>query len=134
MGGLTGKWDGTYEMLSGSRRTGSILFELQAGRDTAAGTVVMTFNQTEALPGVIQEPDYRVRTMRSETLSISFVRLSDDRLTGELEPYSDPFCGCTLKTTFTGTLRGDRIKGTFLTVHQHSRIEDHGKWSVTRQK
>jgi hypothetical protein len=134
MGGLAGKWDGTYEMLSGSRRTGSILFELQAGRDTAVGTVVMTFNQTEAMPGSIQEHHNRVRMMRSEALSISFVRLSHARLTGELEPYIDPYCGCTLRTTFTGSLRGDRIEGTFLTVHLDSRIEDQGKWSVTRQK
>ena len=51
---LTGTWDGTYEMTTGSRRSGSILFELQAGRDSASGTVVMTYNYMDRQAAVLR--------------------------------------------------------------------------------
>jgi hypothetical protein len=132
MDDLAGAWSGAYEMTTGSRRSGSIMFELQAGRDTASGTVVMTFESSD--PGHATIPDYahHMRSLRSQALAISFVRLVGAEVTGTLEPYTDPYCGCRLRTTFTGTVRGSVIEGTFVTVHLDSGHTDRGRWKVSR--
>ena len=133
---LTGSWAGEY-ISSQTGRSGSITFELAPQDNSAYGDIVMM-----ARPQNIDVPPAERRTVVSiarpvmEPLKIRFVRAEGGPITGTLDPYKDPDCGCTLITTFEGTFTSDnRIEGTF-----HSRGNDiahipaEGKWSVTRQK
>jgi hypothetical protein len=68
-------------------------------------------------------------------LKLQFIRLGNGHVTGTLEPYTDPDCGCRVTTTFEGTFSGpNRIEGTYVTkgidLFQHS----NGRWTVKRQQ
>lgn len=128
---LAGDWRGTYKDEDG--REGRISFHLAAGSDTARGEVFI------APRTVISEADAN-RTTSSfhaatdvEIPAIRFIEVSGGELEGMLEPYRDPNCGCTMRTTFRGRLAGDVIEGTFSSegsgfFHMPSR----GTWRVTR--
>jgi hypothetical protein len=131
---LTGRWEGSYD--SGETgRSGSIVFTLAAGRDTAAGDVLMVpagtnlpLRRAGEAPGRVgpAAPDAQVLTIR-------FVRLDGARVSGILEPYRAPECDCALTTTFAGTLEGDRIRGSFTTTGRTARTT-HGEWEVRRRR
>ena len=129
---LAGEWSGTYESLEGRRRSGDIMFQLREGRDTAVGYVIMTFlsDSPRRRPSGYPAPPIQL----SEQLSIAFVRAEGGRVTGQLEPYVDPYCGCRLRTTFVGRLRGNRIEGTFRSEHLESGAITTGEWRVTRRR
>ncbi len=134
---LIGSWAGDYSSQQ-TGRSGSITFELAADANSAYGDIVMI-----ARPGVVQVPALerqpgvlQVQRAAMEPLKIRFVRAEGGRVTGTLDAYKDPDCGCSLITTFEGVFTStDRIEGTY-----HSRGSDpghapaDGKWSVTRQK
>jgi hypothetical protein len=67
-------------------------------------------------------------------LTIRFVRVGPGRVSGTLDPYADPDCGCTLVTTFEGTVEGDTIEGTFESRSQEHAHENRGTWRVARQR
>lgn len=122
---LAGRWAGEF---SGdeSGRSGSILFDIEAGRDTAHGDVLMlpcAWRTPETVPGVPPEP---------RLLRIAFVAVDDGRVRGTLEVYRDPVCGCPLETTFTGRIRGDVIEGTYSSVHLDCGTTQSGRWRVER--
>ena len=108
---------------------------LAAGRDTAYGDVAMVPTGGEPLlaaetgrPGVVTRPSSRALTIR-------FVRIAGDSVSGWLDPYQAPDCNCVLTTTFVGRARGDRIDGTFRTVGDPRAAEAQtGQWSVTRRR
>lgn len=129
---LAGTWEGEYSS-DESGRSGTIVFRLRAGADTAEGDVVMgprgesraSAPETGAvMPHALGSP---------QLLTIKFVAVSGDVVSGVLDPYRDPACGCTLTTTFRGTLRGDAIEGTFVSegtgIHH---VPQSGRWRVTR--
>ena len=121
---LAGEWAGEYWSLD-SGRSGSILFQLRAGADSALGDVLMI------APG--QGHDHAGgRHPSSEYIAISFVRVAGTRVRGALEPYRDPSCDCQAVTTFEGNLQGDRIEGTFTTRHVRSDAVQEGRWRVQR--
>jgi hypothetical protein len=128
---MAGEWTGTYETLEGGDRSGEIMFSLGPGRDTATGYVIMNFI-TEPRPRTLH--GYPAPIHQSDRLSIAFVRASDGRVTGQLEPYIDPNCGCRLRTTFVGRLRRDRIDGTFRSEHLDSGGITTGEWRVRRKQ
>ena len=110
---LAGQWYGEYSS-SESGRSGSIVFTLSAGSDTATGDVVMTPRMPpQATPG--QSP-------------------AGGDVSGALAPYPDPTCGCTLHTTFIGRLRADTLQGTYTSLHEQTREVQHGRWRVVRQR
>ncbi|HEX9611740.1 MAG TPA: hypothetical protein VF978_07605 [Gemmatimonadales bacterium] len=128
---LVGEWAGEYSS-NETGRSGSISFTLAAQGDTAHGDVVM-------IPSGWNRPlqPYRdeARPMDRplpEVLTISFVRVSGDEVSGELAPYRDPECGCALHTRFVGQLRGDVIEGTYLTRHGELPQDLRGRWSAKR--
>ena len=51
-----------------------------------------------------------------QVLRIDFVQAARGQISGRLQPYRDPACGCILSTTFEGKLEGNQIAGTFVTV------------------
>ena len=88
---LVGEWQGGYTSPA-TRRTGLIWFTLVAGEDHAHGDVMMTprgqKSYSRYAPGQGATPNQR----RSPTqfLSIRFVRASDGRLSGTLDPVLGP--------------------------------------------
>jgi hypothetical protein len=130
---LAGEWTGSYERPAAGRG-GNIVFRLEAGRDTAEGDVVMVprSGAVPLKPAAPGSPGTLARAMApGQVLSIRFVRVQGGTLSGVLDPCQEPECGCVLHTRFTGTLAGDRLRGTFVTCGE-PRGTVTGTWSVTR--
>ena len=130
---LAGEWAGHYSSPS-SGRHGSIVFSLKAGRDTAYGDVTMIPRGWTRPLGPVEDPAAAARDAPPpQVLGIAFVRVEGGVLSGTLDAYRDPDCGCIAYTTFTGEVKGDVIEGEFL-----SRLEagHHytGTWMVRRKK
>ena len=130
---LRGEWEGTYSSLQ-SGRTGSIYFRLEGGTDTARGDVIM--NPLDP-PGVSapRDPSESLDPSRPrpEILTITFVRATAGTVSGRLDAYRDPQCGCRLTTTFTGELRGDTLSGRFSSWHEEMQHRTEGHWKVIRK-
>jgi hypothetical protein len=131
---LAGEWEGEYSSAE-TGRGGSIVFTLTAGRDTAAGDVVMT----PAVPpasagaaGVRTTPPGEARA--PQVLAITFVRAAGDSVSGALAPYTSPDCACSLTTTFVGRIQGDVIEGTFTTRGEGASGLQSGRWRVARRR
>lgn len=129
---LVGEWQGDYSSVESGRR-GIIAFRLRAGADTAEGDVIMQ-SRVDYDPSAPNAsiPWDAMRTTHQQ-LSIRFVFVSDTEVSGVLNPYRDPDCGCTLTTTFRGKLQGDVIEGTFHSEGSGiSHIPQDGRWRVKR--
>ncbi len=116
---LAGKWVGTYDGTE-SGRVGVIALDLALGSRYAEGKVVMNAD----------DPD------RSATLPIKLVETAaTGAIRGAVGPYDDPRLKVRVETEFTGTRRGDIIKGTFTTrpVGAPDKAQT-GRWSVTKQR
>ena len=130
---LVGEWQGDYNSDDSGRR-GLIAFRLRAGADTAEGDVIMQsrIGQDASVPDASMVPWDAIRTTQ-QAVSIHFVFVSDDEVSGALHSYRDPECGCTLVTTFRGTLRGDVIEGTYHSEGDgFHHVPQNGKWRVKR--
>jgi hypothetical protein len=129
---LAGEWYGDYSSVE-SGRSGSIVFKLVAGADSATGDVVMT-PQWVTRQGNMPMQSSPTQTPTSQPLSIRFVRVSGGQVSGALDPYTDPNCGCTLHTTFIGRVRSDTLEGTYSSVHEQTRDIQKGRWRVVRKQ
>ena len=135
IGRLAGRWEGEYNS-NETGRGGSIVFTLTAGRDTAEGDVLMIpagSNRPIMREGMGQAPVAAAGAAPS-VLSIRFVDYRDGQVTGELDPYRAPDCNCIVATTFTGTVTGDVIKGTFTIRGGQRDIPVTGEWEVHRHR
>jgi hypothetical protein len=129
---LTGNWEGSYRG-DDNGRSGTIDFRLLPGRDTAYGEVVMVPAGWDSPVEPVNGRQWDASGLPNPTsLGISFVRLDDGRVSGVLDPYRDPECGCHLTTTFEGTLVGDTLRGRYVSLHQESRITTGGVWQAVR--
>jgi hypothetical protein len=129
---LVGEWQGDYESIDSGRR-GSIAFRLRAGADTAEGDVLMEPRNALDPSAPDAAMPHEAFGSGRQTLAIRFVVVDANRVTGVLEPYKDPGCGCTLTTTFIGTLRGNAIEGTFRSEGSElGHIPQAGRWRVKR--
>ena len=129
---LEGEWEGGYASQE-TGRTGSILFRLAAGTDSAFGDVVMVPARSDPvrIPTVPERmPDAGPKAAR--VLAISFVRCEDGNVTGRLEPYDDPETGERVLTTFEGRLLRKHFEGTFSSFYETSGRRISGTWSVQR--
>jgi hypothetical protein len=129
---LAGEWDGTY-MSRETGRSGSIVFRLKAGTDSAFGDVVM-------VPATADLPEARVNAPAPDplrrmprVLTISFVQCGDGEVTGRLDPYEDPDTHERVVTTFQGRLSGNRFEGTFVSVIGTSGYRVAGTWWAERK-
>jgi hypothetical protein len=129
---LVGEWQGDYSGTESGRR-GLIAFRLRAGADTAEGDIIMQ-RQPDYDPSAPNAPiHWDAMRATQQQLSIRFVFVSDDEVSGVLNPYRDPDCGCTLTTTFRGRIRGDVIEGTFHSEGSGiSHLPQDGRWRVQR--
>ena len=129
---LAGERGGDYR---GPTRSGSIVFRLEAGADTAYGDVVMIPRQRRESRLPVQDPSTGLPTPRTvEVLTIAFVRATDGGLNGRLTPYRDPECDCVLDTRFQGHIRGDVIEGTYTSTPAAGGTTQNGTWKVTRKR
>lgn len=131
---LAGTWKGTYDSEATGRR-GSIRFELEAGRDTARGQVMMVPADRDEPLRPLGWDEYRrleAGPPPVEYLRIGFVTVAGSEVHGTLERYRDPACGCVVVTTFRGDLEGDRIRGTFTSYHEEGGERFTGEWEVER--
>jgi hypothetical protein len=129
---LAGEWDGSYSS-DETGRTGSIVFKLAAGADSAFGDVVMVPAVDEALPAgrvPIEGAHYH---RLPQVITISFVRCEGNEVTGRLNVYEDPDTHERVFTTFTGYLKDHTLKGTFVSLFETSGHRAGGKWEVTRK-
>jgi hypothetical protein len=132
---LVGEWRGNYSSAE-TGRTGTIAFTLRAGESSASGNIVMIPRPDSMLTTAEQELVTNVAAPGRSVLKIHFLRKEGGNLSGTLDPYTDPDCGCPVTTTFQGTFKDARtIEGTFSTVpSQPGRNVTGGAWKVTRLK
>lgn len=129
---LEGEWDGTYSSEQ-TGRTGSILFHLKAGTDSAYGDVIMIPRSPELARPPNQPESTNLFQKRPRVLKISFVQCEGGEVTGRLDPYEDPDTGERLYTTFEGRLKGKRFQGNFVTFYSASGHRVTGEWRVERK-
>lgn len=132
---LAGNWSGTYTM-HGSSRTGAISFSLRATDTAAFGDVLMlpmvdekhtVWTERQNHPdGVVSHPSI---------LTIAFVGVWSDGVSGMLDPYTDTDCRCQVLTTFTGRLTSaTTLEGTFVTRVPGTTVTRGGVWFVRRAR
>jgi hypothetical protein len=130
---LAGEWTGEYASVESGRR-GSIVFHLRAGADTARGDVLMAPMWAGRGPAEQVPPTGMPATPTTQMLRIEFVRVAGGEVSGLLAPYTDPTCGCTLRTTFVGRLRADTLEGTYTSLHKQTGERQSGRWRVVRER
>jgi hypothetical protein len=131
---MAGEWGGEYQAAN-TGRSGSIVFQLAVGADTARGDVVMFSHQRRESRLPQQDPTVGLAIARTPAvLQIAFVQATDGGLEGRLSPYRDPDCDCILDTRFQGRIHGDVIEGTFVSQSDGSGIAQTGTWKVKRKK
>lgn len=130
---LAGQWVGEYESRAVGR-AGSIVFTLEAGKDTAFGDVIMIPTEYRDQAGEPEGYPPFQREHRSRLITIAFVYAGNGVVAGRLDPYRDPECGCLLDTVFEGTLRGRVLEGTYRSHHQETGRVVEGTWRVERRE
>lgn len=130
---LAGTWSGTY-LGTDTRRTGNITFTIRVDGDSAFGDVLM--EQPPGAPVLLPADDptlHRAHARSPQLLAVRFVGVMGGEVSGALEPYVAPDCDCTVRTTFTGRVRGDTVSGTFETRAPMLPVQT-GVWSVARAR
>lgn len=129
---LSGTWVGEYASpLTG--RNGSIVFELAAGGDSAWGRVIMTPRGAAGPLEAWRDPRAGLPGVPTD-LTIRFVRVRGDQVTGALTPYPDPRSGDPLFTVFEGRATADTIAGTFTTRPVPGSDRPTGWWRAVRER
>jgi hypothetical protein len=125
---LVGEWRGNYTNPEAGR-SGTIAFTLQAGVSSASGNVVMIPNSADSSLS-------SAAAVARSVLKINFIRKEGSKVSGTLDPFRDPNCGCQVTTTFEGTFTNARtIEGTFSTAPLVAGPKvTNGTWRVTRVK
>lgn len=113
---MVGEWKGEFEGANNERR-GTIKMILELGRHTAAAQVTMVGATADG-------SDLK--------LKVEYLRIEDGAVIGEIEPYDDAACGCTVETRFEGVLSGDFMIGTYLARMTGTGQELTGQWSAER--
>lgn len=129
---LEGEWIGEYHSYDQSGRNGTILFRLEAGQDTARGDVLMHITGRETADVIPFTTDPWANVSPDQILTVTFVRAADSTVFGQLDIYNDPVCGCEIRTTFTGRIKGNLIEGTYTSEHLNGADQTTGRWRVVR--
>lgn len=130
MGNFAGEWSGEY-WGAGNGRSGTITFSLGSAPDSAFGEVTMVDPSGRTPRAADPSDQHRLHVRAVQSLAIAFVRVSEGKVIGKMEPYVAPDCDCVVNTSFTGAVQGDSISGTFLTRTPQGEV-DQGRWRVVR--
>jgi hypothetical protein len=131
---LVGDWHGEYASPA-TGRSGSIVFYLGRGDDHAHGDVLMIPRSLSAADRALDRSAAAGVRSGPQILTIRFVQEKDGHVSGALDRYRDPDCGCEVQTTFTGKIRGNRMDGTFVSLSGRPGVgRSTGWWSVIRRK
>ena len=132
---LVGNWSGRYVGVE-SRRSGVISFSLRAGDSTAFGDVLMIPNGYDQHDVWTEREQHRyVAPRHPQVLTITFVGIANQRVTGMLDPYTDPECDCLVLTTFVGRLTSaSKLEGTYITRIPGTPRVQTGEWKAERQR
>jgi hypothetical protein len=128
---LAGDWSGEY-WGGQSGRAGTISFFLAPGTDSAYGDVSMVSPVGGPVVAADAMDQHRLHVRATQSLRIDFVNVAAGTVRGTLEPYISPDCDCIVSTTFTGSLSGDVIAGTFVTRGAAGLLSE-GFWKVARR-
>jgi hypothetical protein len=125
---LVGEWRGNY-VNPEAGRSGTIAFTLHAGVSSASGNVVM-------IPHTADSSLSSAAAVARSVLKINFIRKEGRKVSGTLDPFRDPNCGCQVTTTFEGTFTdAHTIEGSFSTAPLVVGPKvTNGTWKVTRVK
>jgi len=130
---MAGQWEGTYEGRE-SGRSGSISFQVQAGKDTAFGDVLMQPRTGGRLVAADMESrSHAMHVTNPSLLHVTFVRIAGGQVEGALEPYIAPDCQCTVSTVFRGVQKNGALEGEFTTSGPMG-LRQSGRWTVQRVK
>jgi hypothetical protein len=127
---LAGSWSGQYWGGAGGRG-GSLSFFLRSGTDSLYGDVTMLDPHGQQLRPADPTDVHALHVHSPQQLRIDVIRVQADSIRGVLEPYVAPDCECTVTTTFTGRVAGDRITGSFQS-RAGGRVRAEGSWEMTR--
>ena len=130
---LAGQWSGEYHSKV-TGRSGGISFSLVAGQDTARGEVIMVPRATGVPQGASYDSTRAMSRTTSQSLQISFVRVTGGAISGRMDSYQEPECRCPALTSFEGKLRGDTLAGTFTTRLVNEGRQWGGEWWVVRSR
>jgi len=132
---LGGDWWGEYTSAQ-TGRTGRIHFTIDPESGLAVGEVTMIPAGPDARPFRPANETGEARNRAARPLTVRFiqVRSGDETVTGVLEPYEDPACGCVVSTTFVGRVGSDVIEGTFITHGGDGHPTTTGRWRVDRKR
>jgi hypothetical protein len=135
---LSGEWRGEYTM-AGHDRHGVISFRLKGGAREAAGDVLMipdrfAWPYTGGMPPRDAPAAGRTTQDTSQLLTISFVGAERGLVVGNMTPYWDPDRGCRALASFSGSVDGDVIAGTFISVCEDGVRTLKGRWRVERNR
>ena len=125
---LAGEWSGQYSSIE-TGRSGSIVFRLTAGTDSATGDVMMSPMTGGPRSG---DPMVSPAVVTPLVIAIRFVNIEGGRVSGRLAPYTEPTCNCQLITVFEGRLNGSKLEGSYTSRMPDGRIQN-GRWEVTRR-
>jgi hypothetical protein len=125
---LVGEWRGSYTNPEAGR-VGTIAFTLHAGVSSASGNVVM-------IPHGADSSLFSHAAIDRSVLKINFIRKEGRKVSGTLDPFRDPNCGCQVTTTFEGDfVDAHTIEGTFSTAPLVAGPKvTSGTWKVIRVK
>ncbi|HSB55937.1 MAG TPA: hypothetical protein VLD58_16355 [Gemmatimonadales bacterium] len=130
---MAGEWAGFYEADDGTRG-GTIDFHLKAGSDTAQGDILMVPREWgQPLESYDRPVADAANAPSPRTLTIRFVGIRGDSVSGRLDPFRDPACGCRVQSTFAGHLKGNTLKGRYESYHEETGRVVTGKWQAKRK-
>ncbi len=129
---LRGEWTGEYWSGAAERR-GALNFSISTRSDSAFGDVTMFTPLGQQIRPADSGDQHRVHSASTQALRIDFVRVASGSVSGTLEPYIAPDCNCQVSTTFTGSVVGDTIRGTFVTNGPQGGTRD-GQWMMARRR
>jgi len=133
---LSGEWRGHYT-ITGHDRHGLITFHLQAAEHQAAGDVLMIPERLGQPYGPVSPKDAPGRLLpgtQPQLLSIRFVGAERGMIRGSMDPYWDPDRECLARASFLGSVDGDTIAGSLLSVCEDGVRTLTGRWRVDRRR
>ena len=130
---LAGDWRGNYSMADRDRH-GVIEFRLNAPEQQATGDVLMIADRFKwPETGIPPRDGTHLPATESQLLTIRFVAAVNGQIQGNMDPYWDPDRSCRAFASFAGSVDGDVIAGSVISVCEDGARVSKGRWRVERR-